>query len=121
MDPVERLSFFRGDTRSFELTMTLDDEDGVAQPWEPPVGSTLRCTGKRILNDPDAAAVFAKSLDDGITVVGNVATIALASEDTEDLAGDTTLHCDIQSAGVGFRYTVKRFMLVVTPDVTRTP
>lgn len=117
---MERLTITRGDTRQLEVTIT--DPDGTA--WTPPVGVAVAVTGKLRKTDADADAVFAKTIGDGVTLAGNVATVTLAAEDTDSLATGTSaqsVYCDVQITDDDGPKTPVEFLLVVTPDVTRTP
>lgn len=116
---MERLEIVRGDARNIEVTLTDANGD-----WSPPVGTTLRFTAKTDRRKTDAQATITKSTSAGITVDANVATIELEAADTETVAtnGNTqTLYCDVQATGTNYGpWTVAEFLLVVTPDVSRT-
>lgn len=118
---MERLSITRGDARELTATLTLDVVD-----WDIPVGATVRVTGKARRTDADDDAVFTKATGgNGVTVADNIATITLAPADTDGIAtgsSPVTLYCDVQVSGPGIGpWTVNKFLLVVEPDVTRTP
>ena len=116
---MERLEIVRGDARNIEVTLT--DEAG---DWTPPVGTTLRFTAKTDRRKTDAQATISKSTGAGITVDGNVATVELDAADTDAVSTNgntTTLYCDVQATGTNWGpWTIASFLLVVTPDVSRT-
>jgi hypothetical protein len=116
---MERLTMTRGDTRQLEVTIL--EPDGTA--WTDPGGAIIKCTGKMRRTDADADAVFAKATGSGITLASNVATVTLDEADTDSLAGASpvTLYCDVQVTDGDGPKTPTQFLLIVEPDVTRTP
>jgi hypothetical protein len=110
----------RGDTRQLEVTIL--DPDGTA--WTDPGGAVISVTAKYRRSDSDASAVFAKTTGSGVTLVGNVATVTLDEADTDDV-GDgrnpVSLYCDVQVTDGDGPKTPTQFLLIVEPDVTRTP
>lgn len=115
----ERLELIRGD--SADLIVTVTDEDGA--PWAPVGTPQVYCTAKHRLTDTDDDAVFAKTIGDGITRVGNVVTVTIAPADTATLLGSqsVSLYGDVQVKDDETTRTPYQFLLVVAPDVTRTP
>ncbi len=79
----QNFKVFRGDTHMLQVTLTQVD----GSPYDPTLGAVIRW---RLATSPHAAeedALVRKSLGDGITVVGNAASIVLAAEDTDMPAG----------------------------------
>jgi hypothetical protein len=107
----------RGDTAAFDIACTA--ADGSVLNLD---GCSLWFTAKNSVLDSDEAAVFQKTIGDGITVTdeqGGLATIVLAHDDTKSLGENTILQYDLQvkDAFNGI-YTISRGTLVVEADVT---
>jgi hypothetical protein len=117
---MERLTMTRGDTRQLEVTIL--DPDGTA--WTDPGGATIAVTGKLRRSDTDDNAIFTKTSGDGVTLAANVATVTLEPEDTDTLGNGNsavTVYCDVQITDADGPKTPTQFLLIVEPDVTRTP
>jgi len=87
------LVMYRGDTRSFQLTMA---EDGAPLDL---TGATLRFTGKRKIGDDDADAVVSVATGSGIVVtdaVNGEIRVTIPSDQTEALTKETVLLWDVQ-------------------------
>jgi hypothetical protein len=109
----------RGDTVLFNIQIT---KNSVAFPLS---GCELWFTGKYAYSDGDIAAVFQKTIGDGITITSALAgqaTMALSPADTDSLPDvKTLLLYDVQLKDANdLVYTVASGSLVVTPDVTRS-
>jgi hypothetical protein len=105
------LDTFRGDTAEIRATVSgvvLDD-------------AFVRFTAKRVPTDADVDALIVKTSDDGITVAGQIATIALEPADTAELRVGSSLFCDIQvTDGVGSVATVWTGRLRILRDISVT-
>lgn len=118
--PVTNLLMTRGDTFTFNLTVT---QSGAAFNLS---GVTLRMTAKWSYADADNAAVFtARSPSNGIVITnagGGLATVTLAPAMTSGLPpAQVNLYYDIQvTDGSGNIYTIAAGVLTVSPDVTLT-
>ena len=111
-------------------TITLGDATTLTVPmrsggtaFTPAAGYQLIFTAKLATSDLDAAAVIQKKSGGfGLTESGSNAIVALLPIDTSSLAGDITLHCDIQAQNLsdaGDIKTVNVFRLLTVRDVTR--
>jgi hypothetical protein len=110
---------YRGDTVVFNMLVT---KSAVAFPL---TGCEIWFTGKYAYKDSDLAAVFQKTIGDGITVtnaLGGRAALALIPSDTHGLpAVKTLLLWDVQLKDADdMIYTVASGNLVVLPDVTQS-
>jgi len=114
--PPESLRIHRGDGRTLSVPLTLE-----GAPWVVPVGAAVRCTAKRNRNDPDSAAVWTKTIGNGVTVAGSTVTVAISPGDTNTLKRYTVLEVDVQVTPVGGDpITVADFRVQVVQDISRT-
>ena len=109
----------RGDTVSLSGTATLSGD-----PYDL-AGCSLWFTAKNKYTDDDPAAVFQKSIGDGITVTSaaqGLFVVVISPGDTEAVAKSRTiLVWDLQLMdGSGNIYTLNSGNLVINPDVTNT-
>ncbi len=112
------LRMFRMDTFTFEAdiyagTIPVDI-----------TSNTLIFTAKWSLRDPDADAVFIKTIGDGIVITDGTngkCQVTIESEDTQGLPlHETALYYDLQMTDIaGKRYTVLSGRLLVRPDTTQ--
>ncbi len=107
----------RGDSERYLLTIT---EDAAAVDL---TDASIWMTAKRRARDADAAAVFQKTVGDGITITnaaGGLARVDLVPGDTEDLpARSIQLVYDVQvKLDDGRVLTPISGVLTVEPDVT---
>lgn len=104
-----KLEMFRGDDREIEITAT----DAAGNPYDL-AGSTVWFTGL------SPFGTIAKKTGAGITTAGNVATVSIASADTNALPSVTTYLCDCQIKNVdGKVWTIATGTLMVKTDITR--
>lgn len=106
----------RGDTREIELTLS-----GVATPLTG--DEKLWFTAKLRDSDTDADAVFQKTMGDGIAVKdadAAVCTVQIDAADTDALARQTRLLCDVQLAVGSDVTTLASGAITVKPDITRS-
>lgn len=113
-----RLSMVRGDTFSFNVTIT--DSTNLAVSL---VGKTLIFTLKKALSDSDANAVAQKrSPSSGITITNasqGKATVTISPADTRTLTDVwQALVWDLQMVDGTNVYTVASGTMTVSPDVT---
>lgn len=119
------IDMIRGDTKQWAFT--IKDASGIAVSLASHGG--LRFTGKRSVADPDASAIFAKSLGAGVASVNGIivasatlgyGTVQLQPSDTSGLeAAIVQLSYDIQFVDIDSnKYTVAAGKLTVRPDVT---
>lgn len=116
---MSNLKMYRGDTAEFRVTAL--DIDG--EPLNL-TGASAWFTAKNNTADLDNAAVFQKTIGDGITVVnavGGIMLVRLAEVDTSSITGKVFLQYDLQvkdaTDGV---WTVSRGVILVESDVTQT-
>jgi hypothetical protein len=114
-----QLQMIRGDSKTFAFMLT--DADG--DPIDLTIAS-VTMTAKSVYTDADGAAVFQKTVGDGVTVIddtGGTITVDVEPEDTSDLSGvKHRLYFDVQvQTGTTVRTPV-RGRLLVEPDVTVT-
>jgi hypothetical protein len=107
----------RGNNVSLSGTATLSDD-----PYDL-TSCTLYFTAKRKFTDEDSAAIFQKSIGDGITITSaaqGLFVVAIASEDTIALEKvKTILVWDLELHDSSSKiYTIASGNLVVNPDVT---
>jgi hypothetical protein len=115
---VATLKTYRGDTRTFSLTVKRQNL---------PVdlgGCLLTFTAKRAIADADAAAVVQKAIGSGLTVTdeaGGLAEFTVESADTDGLTTvPVTLEWDVQLVEAdGTVTTVARGQWQILADVTR--
>lgn len=115
----DQLVMVRGDSASWLLGAA---RNGAAYNL---TGASLWFTAKYTTADADVAAVFQKTLADGLVItdaVNGLVTATLAPSDTSTLPDSRTiLDWDLQVKTVaGSVYTVAIGKLTVFPDVTRT-
>lgn len=111
------IKFIRQDTFTFDATVILDGNPVDITGW------SLVMTAKWDIRDPDSAAVFQRTIGNGITVTSAVDgefTVTIASSNTSGLPlHRTVLPFDIQATdGSGNKYTILYGNLVIDPDVT---
>ena len=120
----QSLEMTRGDTREWSFAV-LDASAAV-------VGlashQSIRFTGKRSIADPDASAIFAKSIASGATTGGGftldlaagTGTVKLSPSDTSGLDDAIILlSFDLQFVDADAnKYTIAAGRLTVRPDVT---
>lgn len=109
------LSMTRGDTPTFDLTITDAAGDAVDL-----TDATIAFTAKRSI--ADSATVFQKTVGSGVTVTnaaGGLASVLLAAGDTTALPDRTiALHYDVEVVeSDGTKTTVASGLLTVSPDV----
>jgi hypothetical protein len=108
----------RGDTIDLEVTAT---RNSTALDL---TGADIRFTAKNSLRDADDDAVIAKTLADGVAVVGDpedgIALVTIDPADTSTLSRRTVLQCDVQVVEISGRVTtVAKGTLTIELDATR--
>lgn len=122
----QSLTMTRGDTREWSFAVTDASSAAVSLASH----NGVWFTGKRSISDPDASAIFQKSLASGATTGGGftitslaagTGTIKLAPSDTSSLDDAIVqLSFDLQFVDSGAnKYTISAGRLTVHPDVTR--
>lgn len=112
-------TLYRGDTVELNIVVTAS---GSAYSL---TGRSLWFTAKYAYKDADAAAVFQKTIGNGITVTsasGGLATVKILATDTSSLPSSKTLlvydlQCKDPSGNI---YTLASGNLVFLPDVTKS-
>lgn len=121
----QALDMTRGDTRAWDFAVTDRNASVVSLASH----NGIRFTAKRNVNDPDASAIFQKSLPSGATTGGGffisdlangIGSVQLAPADTSSLeAAIVQLSYDIQFVDASAnKYTIAAGFLTVRPDVT---
>lgn len=114
----KKRKFYRGDTYTLDLTVTLD---GLALNL---TGATIVLTAKRSIADEDAAAAFkvTGSILDAATGLAQVVIPATATNDRAVYGDDgTTLVYDLEmTEQSGRRTTLEVGTIQVLADVSRT-
>jgi hypothetical protein len=75
----QNFKVFRGNTHSLDIALTQAD----GTPYDPTLNAVLRWRLTTSAHAKEEDAIIRKSTGNGITVAGNVATIVLATEDTD--------------------------------------
>ena len=122
--PIDLGTGYRGDTMILPVWVALTRE---GEPYDLE-GGVLRFTAKEDLVLPDAAphVIQCSTLDGGVTILepplGHCYRVRIEPGETQTLKGDTVFTFDVQlftdSANV---YTIRRGLLTVIRDVTRSP
>jgi hypothetical protein len=112
-------TIFRGDTRSFVITVTKN-----GTPYNL-TGCGIWFTGKAQLIDAPYEAIFSVGTETGQVIftdaVNGIATITLQALDTANVRAETLAYCDVQVRDPGGAIaTVASGMLTIMLDVTET-
>lgn len=108
---MSTLKVFRGDDKSFKVTIT---EDGAAKDI---TGWTVFFTAKKKLSDTDAEAIIQKDITSHTDAANGITHIILDQDDTDQAIG--TYKCDIQVLDDSSKIqTYKVLTFIIEQDVT---
>ncbi len=111
---TNELSIYRGDTETFNLTVT--DEEGADFNL---TGYEIKFTVKKYDTDTDADAIIGPITGTIVSAAAGTVTIALTAVNTSVTIGTYDYDIQIYNSSTGAIHTIVKSIIIVSNDITK--